>query len=144
MYAMRRKISHMTYFTNDYRAETRYHLGERAHFYFYHFALIVFMNKRLMLTPTASFASRYLQLHSSLGYVHPCTVYNTASSTKNPLWTRHISCRVRSWCLIVKMCTYFWWEPVWSSFHQLLVILWDLFFTKMETRCTGRSLRYVY
>ena len=47
---------------------------EWAHFCFYHFELIVFMNKRLMLTPTANFASRYLQLHSSLGCVQPCTV----------------------------------------------------------------------
>ena len=37
---------------------------------------IVNVYKRLMLTPTANFASRYLQLHSSLGCVQPCTVYH--------------------------------------------------------------------
>ena len=53
------------------------YLGERAHLYFYHFALIMLMNKRLGLTPTvtANFASRHLQIHSSLSCVQPCTVY---------------------------------------------------------------------
>ena len=36
----------------------------------------MFMNKCLTLTPTANFASRHLQFHSSLGCVQPCTVYH--------------------------------------------------------------------
>ena len=73
------KKSHIIYFMTGYRTKNAVNLGERACFYFYHFELIVFMNKRLMLTTIANFASRHFQLHSSLGCVQPCTIYNTAS-----------------------------------------------------------------
>ena len=59
-----------------YRTKNAVNLGERACFYFYHFELIVFMNKRLTLAPTANFASQHLQLYSSPGCVQPCTVYD--------------------------------------------------------------------
>ena len=56
--------------------ELIFNIGEREYLYFYYFALIVLMNKRLTLTPTANFASQHLQLHLSLGCVQPCTVYH--------------------------------------------------------------------
>ena len=37
---------HITYCVTGYRAKDLFNLGERACFYFYHFELIVFMNKR--------------------------------------------------------------------------------------------------
>ena len=65
----RRKNSHIIYFVTGYWTKDPYHLDERAHCYFYHSELTVFINKRLTLTPTANFVSRHLQLCSSLGYV---------------------------------------------------------------------------
>ena len=68
--------SYIIYFVTGYRFQNLFNLGERAYWNFYYYALKVFMNKRLTLTPTANFASQHLQLHSSLGCVQPCTVYH--------------------------------------------------------------------
>ena len=71
-----RKKFHIIYFVAGYRAKNPFNLGDRAYLYFYHFTLIMFMNKRLTLTPTANFASQNLQLYSSPGCVQPCPVYD--------------------------------------------------------------------
>ena len=73
------KKSHIIYFMTGYRTKNAFNLDERAYYYFYYFALIVIMNKRLTLMLTANFASQYLRLHSSLGCVQPCTIYNATS-----------------------------------------------------------------
>ena len=70
----RQKNPHIIYFVTDYLAKDLFNLGERAYLYFYYFALIMIMNKRLTLMLTANFTSQYLRLHSSLGCVQPCTV----------------------------------------------------------------------
>ena len=70
-----RRKSHIRCFSTGYRAKDPFNLGERAYLYFYYFTLIIFVSKRLMLTPTANLASQHLQFHSSLGCVQPCGVY---------------------------------------------------------------------
>ena len=75
----RQKDSHIIYYVTDYLAKDLFNLGEGAYLYFYYFALIMIMNKRLTLMLTANFASQYLRLHSSLGCVQPCTIYNPTS-----------------------------------------------------------------
>ena len=116
----RRKNSHIIYFVTGYRSQNLFNLGERAYCYFYHFALIIIMSKRLTLPPTANFASQHLWLHSSLGYVQPCTVYHCLFCLESTVDKPH----QRQAPKLMLRCRVFWvskyrWAPVWILYNKL-------------------------
>ena len=140
----RRKESHIIYFVTSIRAKNPFNLGERAYLYFYYFALIIFMNKRLTLTPTANFASRHLQLHSSLGCVQPCTVLHCLLCLESIVDKPHQSQDPK----LMPRCR----DSRASNLGEHRIESYTIsfswlpsapLFTKIETGCTGKMLRYV-